>query len=119
MSAEPISREVRHFPDLRFSVIAAVFQYHVDYQIYDICGWMEGATKGVFDVPVWDDADRLEDAPVYLHGFVKWDGCSNWYFDEQDRVMLHGCGISDIQRFGDIMAECWNWAGLLCPAWNP
>lgn len=119
MSAPPIAVHVKHFLDLRFTVEASAYQHHVDFRIFDICGWMEGETKGVFDVPIWDGAERLEDAPVYLHGFVKWDGCSNWHFDEQERVMLHGCGISDIQRFGDILAACWNWTGELCPAWSP
>jgi HNH endonuclease len=35
-----------------------------------------------------------------------------------DRVMLHGCCKADVQRFGDVMALCWDLAAEMCPAWN-
>lgn len=42
-------------------------------------------------------------ADVYLHGYVKWDGCSNWYFDNQDNCYLHFCGEEEAALLGEIM----------------
>lgn len=126
MSNTP-AKEVRHLPDLWFTVVAEPGEYSVDYTVYDIVGFLEGETQDVYDQPVWakstatgntGETDTLDQAEVYLHGSVKWDGCSNWYFDEQDRGMLHACQRVDLQRFGDAMALCWDWTAELCPRWT-
>lgn len=113
---------IKHFKDLDFTVVAEPNSHYVDYIIYDIKGWVEGDTPGVFDKPLWGDyqvdVDDLENAEPYIHGEVKWDGCSNWHFDEQDRIMLHGCCKKDIQRFGDVLARCWEWTAELCPSFD-
>ena len=125
--AGTLDRHVRHSCELDFTIVAEVHEYRVHFTIYDIEGWQEGDTKGVYDSPGWhragsgthpDFVDSLDDAQAYLHGEVKWDGCSNWHFDEQDRVMLHGCSRANVQRFGEVMALCWDWTAELCPAWN-
>jgi hypothetical protein len=116
-----VERHVRHFRELEFTVVAKPHSHHVEFTVYDIEGWSESGE------PVWHKADSdrypdpvntLEAAESYLHGSVKWDGCSNWHFDEQDRVMLHGCGRRDVLRFGEVLAMCWDWAAELCPNWN-
>lgn len=38
----------------------------------------------------------LEDAQPYLTGFIKWDGCSHFYFG--DEGYLHLCGFIRIQK---------------------
>lgn len=116
----------KHHLDLRFTVTAEVHDHWVNFTVYDIEGGAEGATPGIYDVPLWhrkgapthpDTVDRLEDAEVYLHGRVKWDGCSDWHFDDQDRGMIHGCSREDVQRLGDVMARCWDDTATLCPRW--
>lgn len=123
---EAITRHIKHVPELNFTIVAEPHDYYVTYTIYDIQGYSEGETKGVFDTPCWpragamsspDSVDTLEESEPYLHGDVKWDGCSNWEFDEQERAMLHGCSRGDVQRFGDVMAMCWDWTKELCPNW--
>lgn len=123
----PLERRVRHSPELSFTIVAVPHDYHVEYSIYDIEGFGEGEARGVYDRPLWHQAgaaiypstvDTLEEAEPYLHGSVKWDGCSNWHFDMQDRVMLHGCSRENVQRFGDVMTLCWDWTAELCPHWN-
>jgi len=102
----------KQFTALEFVVHATIQEHSVDFIVYEIEGWHEGATANVYDVPT------INTEP-YLHGTVKWDGCSNWHFDEQDRVMLHGCQRSDLTRFGEVMAACWDWtAELLGPTWQ-
>ena len=122
-----VTMATRHDKVLGFTVVATPHDFHVDFVIYDIEGWVEGDAKGVFDAPSWHKAgsgthpdwvSTLAEAEPYLHGTVKWDGCSNWYFDEQDRVMLHGCSREDVLRFGEVMALCWDWTAELCPRWS-
>lgn len=109
-----MSTLTRHLPT-GFTVVAEPHSHHVSFTIYEIVGWSEGTVPGVFDVPEWENALDLADAEVYLHGDVKWDGCSNWHFDEQDRCMLHGCSRGDLQNLGEVMAQCWDWAAELLP----
>jgi hypothetical protein len=122
-----VSSLIKHLPELNFTVAATPHSHHVDFIVYNIEAWQEGATLEVFDVPLWhkagslsrpDAVSSLEGAEPYLHGYVKWDGCSNFYFDEQERGMLHGCERRDVLRFGEVMAACWDWAAELCPAWS-
>jgi hypothetical protein len=121
-----IGQHIKHFKDLSFTVVAEVHEYRVEYKMYDIVGWDGGNTQGVNDRPLWtragahssgDYVETWEESEVYLSGHVKWDGCSNWCFDEQNRCMLHACCKSDVQRFGDVMAACWEWTAELCPNW--
>lgn len=124
MNDLPVSiavRHIRHSEALDFTIVAEVHESRVDFFVFDIIGWTGGRLDST---PLWrrhraeSSSDLVEDishAERYLHGHVKWDGCSDWYFDEQDRVMLHGCSRADLQRLGDVMAACWDWASELCP----
>ena len=101
--------------DLGFAIIAYVYPYRVEYQIFK---------NSDLDLPEgsWAPYEFEVDLPqedLYLHGSVKWDGCSNWHFDEQDRVMLHGCDRKDLLNIGEVMALCWDWTPDLCKNWNP
>ena len=123
---------IKHLPDLDFTIVAVTHEYRVDFKIYAVLGWDEGSTPGVYDVPQFYTTENnrlvesIQEAELYLHGEVKWDGCSNWHFDEslsinlfrQDRVMLHGCSRQDVLRFGEVMAVCWDWAAeIFGPSW--
>lgn len=122
-----MSALVWHVPELNFTVVADVYEYHVDFTIYDIAAWVQSTKVGEFDTPEWPERGtafggqtvaELEKAEVYLHGSVKWDGCSNWHFDEQDRAMLHGCHRKDLTRYGEILAACWDWTAETLPSWR-
>lgn len=68
------------------------------------------------DSPHWPDpVEDINQADRFLHGSVKWDGCSNWYFDQQDRCMLHGCSQQDLLDIGEVMARCWGWTEEAMP----
>lgn len=106
----------KHFEDIRFTVTATLQDAegrHIDFVVYEIAGtdaetnelcWNR---KGATSLP--DPVDTLCDAQPFLHGFVKWDGCSNWSFDQQDEgMMLHGCCRNDLTRIGEVMGRCWD-----------
>jgi hypothetical protein len=108
----------RDWPDIFFTATAEVGTYSVDFSVYAIEGIdSEGVTlwhlAGSPSYP--DPTDSLDKAERYLNGAVKWDGCSDWHFDEQDRVMLHGCSRQNLVDLGDVMARCWDWAAELLP----
>lgn len=112
---------IRHFFDLSFTVVAVPHSHWVEYTIYDI------ELVGNDGRPLWHKAGApcspcpvktLEEAEPYLHGTVKWDGCSNWHFDEQERVMLHCCSREELLRFSEVMARCWDWTAELCQHWE-
>lgn len=123
MSDLPTQTLTVNLEALEFTVVAEVHGRHrVDFKIYNICGYQMPE-----NTPLWhkagsdtshDMVDKLSESEVYLHGQVKWDGCSDWHFDEQDRVMLHGCSRANIQRFGDVMGYCWDWASMLLPKFD-
>lgn len=113
--------------ELSFTIVVTPSDYYVDYVVYDIEAWGEGETPRIYDRPLWprkgstsspDSVDTLSAARPYLHGSVAWDGCSNWHFDEQDRVMLHGCSRKDVLRLGEVMALCWDMTESLCSHWT-
>ncbi len=107
-------------PDLGFSVLAEVHEYRVEFRVFSIFGedvdghllWVKNG-----DSSMNPPTETPADAEVYLHGDVKWDGCSNWAFDEQDRCMLHGCSRENLLALGEIMAFCWDLTAELCPKW--
>lgn len=47
-------------------------------------------------------ADEMAAAPAFLHGRIKWDGCSDWYFDEQERAMIHFCNPAEVIALGEM-----------------
>lgn len=115
---------VKHHRDINFTVVAKVESHHVEFTVYEINGFGINKSTGEFDVPLWrkkdadcnaETVDTLYESEPYLHGSVKWDGCSNWYFDEQDRVMLHACDRENLLAIGEIMARCWDWTKELLP----
>lgn len=108
------------FKDLGYTVIAEAREMAVEYEIYEIAGiYADGqATYFLKGDPGFEPVDAIEQAQLFAHGSVKWDGCSNWYFDEQDEVMLHGCDRGYLTGIGEILATCWDLTKSLCPFWQ-
>lgn len=110
-----------------FSAKATPHGHYVDFVIYEIMSLGDDG-KGNYTVPgytkfakegstfLYDDAEGLADADVYLHGSVKWDGCSDWMFNHNAKNrMLHGCGRKDLANIGEAMTRCWDWTQTLIP----
>lgn len=115
-------KTVRHFEDLGFSVIAEPHENgcSVSYVVYDIFAEDDDGMLWTKEIDgkrgsYYDGVRPIEDADVFLHGYVKWDGCSNWHIDEQDRVMIHRCGRRDLANLGAIMLACFDMTKELIP----
>ena len=51
---------------------------------------------------------NINDAEVFVTGFIKWDGCSEWHFDEGG---YHACGLEQAERVGRIARVLYQEAG--------
>lgn len=89
-------------------VVQQSYELVVDFKVYPVRGESEDGER-IYECG--DDGSgftrHVELANDYLHGFVKWDGCSNWYFDEQDTCMLHFCGVNMVQDLMSVMCHCY------------
>lgn len=115
-------KHVKHYKDIGFTVVAEPHYFHVEYLIYEIEGdSVDGNPlyhrKGSDSFP--DSVDTIEESEPYLTGEVKWDGCSNWEFDEQERSMLHFCSRENLQSISEIMVACYDWTKELLPSFRP
>lgn len=105
-----------------FSAKAIPNGHYVDFLIYEMSGLAED-DNGNYTVPIYQlpddkhhDTESLDNAKVFLHGTVKWDGCSDWMVDEMARHhMLHSCDRKYLENFGQIMTRCWDWTKELIP----
>lgn len=114
--------EIKQLDDLDFTVVATSHDYRVEYVVYEIVARDVGTGNRCHPMPDGNSSGntttQLSEARVFLHGQVKWDGCSNWHFDEQDHLMLHGCGKEDLTRIGAVLGAMWDWTAELCPNWD-
>ena len=116
----------RWFEDLDFYGVARVYDYYVEFIVYEVCrgGTTLDKEDDVFLFPshgsfaLNDTVTNFKEAQPYLHGDVKWDGCSNWDIDELNRCMIHGCSREDLLAIGEVMAKCWDWTSEILPAWQ-
>ena len=105
-----------HFKDLGYVVIGTPGEYEASFRIYEVNAWELDGTPLYGHSYIKDINDTAVE--VYAHGYVKWDGCSNWDIDELYRGMLHGCSRRDLLNLGRILGECWDMASDLCLSWN-
>jgi hypothetical protein len=54
----------------------------------------------------------------FANGDIKWDGCSDFYFDAQEHCMLHFCSKDSIQRMARMMQSVYELASTVMPAWD-
>lgn len=78
-------------------------EHVMDFEVYEIMG--EAQNGEVILQEAGLSIRDIDHAERYLHGHVKWDGCSNWSFDEQDRCMLHFCGMHDVENLKALFAR--------------
>jgi hypothetical protein len=78
--------------------------YAVEWEVYETLSYDE----------VDDVITETEKGEHFANGMVKWDGCSNWKFTEQN-CMHHQCGKDGLSAIGEILAACWQASGALMP----
>lgn len=61
---------------------------------------------------VHEETEVPDELELIGQGWVKWDGCSNWTFNQSD-VAIHFCERNDMLAFGEMMANCYDLAKQL------
>lgn len=117
--AKPTKTIYRDLGDPPFYVVMTgdPTEAYVEFKVYSIIG--HGRNKEIYlekiDGECGDQVQKVEEAEVYLSGSIKFDGCSNMKFDEQDRVMLHFCGRKQAVDIGVLMDRLYSLAAELMP----
>lgn len=127
--SDPVSRgsDLRHWDDIRYTALLEAEDEYADvianFKVYRIVG--EYVTERHPDGTTTsyergyqranshrspDPVEHLAQAEVFLHGGVKWDGCSDWHFDEQEDSMLHFCGKEEAGAIGTLLCRLYDWA---------
>lgn len=104
------------FGSHRFAAVRDEDEVCDEWTVYEISVWDGQGNqllrpKGCECPADYIPLERIAEAEVYLHGEIKWDGCSNWFFDEQERAMLHFCGSADAEKIGKLFCELYELTG--------
>lgn len=62
----------------------------------------------------WDQTSKFEDAERYVRGSVKWDGCSDLSFDDNN-CALHFCSREDLGKVGRLLEALYDLAAEVIP----
>lgn len=104
-------REILGWPDIGYVATAETHECHVEFKVYAMLGT---TPPGVYllkkDCDRPEPTDSFDDAEVYLSGDIKWDGCSDWHFDEEERNMLHFCSQKDAANLGALLGRLYEHA---------
>lgn len=113
----PLKTDTHYFNDIGYVAVSEVFEYYVDFKVYKPLKGSHLLYERIGGISNLDNTSDIKEAQVFLSGSVRFDGCSNWYFDEQDTVMIHCCSKEELTNIGMVMARCWDLTAELCPIW--
>lgn len=107
-----MDKRVEVFKDINYAVRCecghdALRVSFAAFSIYGITGDGEVlySQKGNDVVPV----SSLDEAEPFVSGDVKWDGCSNfWFGDQEQDTMIHKCSREGLVAIGVLLSRCWD-----------
>lgn len=112
---EPISKDFRVWMteegEMPYAASVENYEYHADFKVYRVWQVLEpwdgvGFQRKGSDIEP-DFVQLVEEAEVFLSGFVKWDGCSNWDFGEGS---IHFCDVDSAAEIGELFRKLYAWA---------
>ena len=91
--------------------------FHCDFKVYSIYG-IDSAGFVIFEHPekCSHPVDTIQEARLFMHGEIKWDGCTNFHFDEQDKLMIHMCGRKDMADLATLFDRLYAMADEVMPS---
>ena len=107
-----------HLTNIPFTVVATPYDSYCEFNVYEI---IAREPKLLWNLPSGhspDPTEHLAEAQKFLHGYVKWDGCSNWHFDIQDDCMIHFCSSEQAEDIGVLFRELYLLAAKFIPMWS-
>jgi hypothetical protein len=116
MSAE-LCTEVVHLEQVNFTVVVKTFDHKCDFEVFEIFS----REPLLWSLPTGirpDPTCELTEAERFLHGSIKWDGCSDWHFDIQDDCMMHFCDVQEAESLGQLLRLLYEIAADSIPCWD-
>lgn len=110
------------WPDIGYAMAYELkpgYTHFFDFKIYNIAEEANGSilfyknTEGSHTY-----VDNIEEADSFISGEIKWDGCSNFIFDEQKECMLHTCDRGSMIAIGEVLARTWDCGKDLLDGWD-
>lgn len=86
-------------------------EYVMGFECYKIVGFGEDNERWYEGLEDSDNTTDIDKAQKYLSGEIKWDGCSNMKFDEQEKCMLHFCGTHRLKQLSGLFKTLYEIAG--------
>jgi hypothetical protein len=85
----------------------------VNFSAYEIVGWTEWRNAGpIYSTANCDMVESPDQAQTLITGFVKWDGCSHYFFGEADNAgYIHLCGSGAISKIRAAILKIYNRCG--------
>jgi hypothetical protein len=81
----------------------------VDFTVYEVYGY-DATGAAIFDSRGQEDAAKVE---PFMHGFIKWDECSNWSPDN-----WHFCTKKQAMKVGLLFEKLYDIAADMIPNWD-
>jgi hypothetical protein len=103
--------------DINFVARVSPREGWIDFLVFKVNGW--SGTAPSFDKRSagagYDPTSDWKEAIVFLDGSIKWDGCMNFCFPDQEHVMLHVCGRREAKDLGVLMDRLYDVAAQCMP----
>ena len=114
---QPLSTITHHWLDIGYSCRLKVYEYRADFDLFSVV--IEAGENGhqytekgaVNNLEMTTDLDEAE---VFAHGSMKWDGCADFTIGEPD-CALHTCDREPLVNIGVALARVWDLAFQLVP----
>lgn len=113
------SRDIVPWEDIQFAAeFRSVNTAVVDVRVVQIQGCGNSPLQFVKYGPKGSGppTESFDDADTFLHGHIKWDGCSNWSF--QYDCMLHFCGVEQGFAIGILFMRLYDEAAARLEWWD-
>lgn len=91
---------------------------HVDVKAWKVAVFNDDGSL-LLDTDGRGHTASLDEAEVVVTGYIRWDGCSNFYFGEEGGLMLHFCGVKQAIQVGTLLERLYEMAAELIPEHEP
>lgn len=111
-------------PDTDYFIRERHSGYWMDYEAWYAVAWGEAKDTKEYTVPAFytNGRDTKEgftpgatERNRYLHGFIKWDGCCQWWPRDN---LFHFDSPKDADRFGKLMRHFYTLGAERIAAWD-
>ena len=113
-----MSQIIEHLLPISFTVVAEPSNHSCDFKVYKHVSSSPEMLYSLPDPMSCEFTTDLAKAEIYMHGYIKWDGCSNWHFDIQEGCMIHFCSVEEGEAIGTLFKSLYAIAARVIPCWD-